>query len=400
MYNIYSFFSLYANIDGFIPNNKEYNNKQKNELDEWILSELNTLILKVNRYYEDYEPTKVCRSISEFVQEKLSNWYVRLNRRRFWKGEYGSDKNSAYQTLYDSLITITKISAPIAPFYMDHLYGDLIESFPDQKNPESVHLTDFPSANKNKIDLTLQKRINKARVITSLALSLRKKEQIKVRQPLKRIMIPVNTKKERQDIVSIEKQLKSEINVKEIKIINGNSGILVKQIKPNFKILGPRFGKEIKQISLLTDKMTPKDIFNLEQNGEIELVINEKKIKLARSDFEISSKDIEGWLVAHSNALTVALDITLTKTLIEEGIAREFVNRVQNYRKDLGLEVTDTIQICITPNNILNQVLISFKKYIQDETLAESITTTDKKDTGVNLEFDKVKTFLMIKKIY
>jgi isoleucyl-tRNA synthetase len=400
VYNIYSFFSLYANIDGFIPNNKKYNDKQKNELDEWILSELNTLILEVNRYYEDYEPTKVCRSISEFVQEKLSNWYVRLNRRRFWKGEYGSDKNSAYQTLFDCLITITKISAPIAPFYMDHLYGDLIESFPDQKNPVSVHLTDFPSANENKIDLTLQKRINKARVITSLALSLRKKEQIKVRQPLKKIMIPVNTKKEHQDIVSIEKQLKSEINVKEIKIINGNSGILVKQIKPNFKILGPRFGKEIKQISLLTSKMTPKDIFNLEQNGEIELVINEKKIKLARSDFEISSKDIEGWLVAHSNALTVALDITLTKTLIEEGIAREFVNRVQNYRKDLGLEVTDTIQICTTSDNILNQVLISFKKYIQEETLAESITITNKQDTGINLEFDKVKTFLMIKKIY
>ena len=399
LYNIYSFFSLYANIDGFIPNNIMYQDKQKNELDNWILSELNSLIIEAESYYDDYEPTKVCRSISEFVQEKLSNWYVRLSRRRFWKGEFGSDKNSAYQTLYNCLITITKLSAPIAPFYMDHLYINLTKNFPKQKHPKSVHLTDFPSANKNKIDLTLQDRINKARVITSLALSLRKKERIKVRQPLKRIMIPINTEKERQDIISIEKQLKSEINVKEIEIISGNSGILVKQIKPNFKILGPRYGKEIKDISLSISKMRSKDISKLEQNGEIELIINEKKVKLAHSDFEISSKDIEGWSVAHSNTLTVALDITLTKTLIEEGIAREFVNRVQNFRKNLGLEVTDIIHIYVTPDPILNQVLISFKKYIQDETLAKSLTTSNKKGTGIDLEFDKVKTFLMIKKI-
>ena len=399
LYNIYSFFSLYANIDGFIPNNIESQVKQKNELDNWIISELNSLIIQVENYYNDYEPTKVCRSISEFVQEKLSNWYVRLSRRRFWKGEFGSDKNSAYQTLYKCLITITKLSAPIAPFYMDHLYINLTKNFPKQKYPESVHLTDFPTANKNKIDLTLQNRINKARVITSLALSLRKKEQIKVRQPLKKIMIPVNTEKERQDIISIEKQLKSEINVKEIEIITGDSGILVKQIKPNFKILGPRFGKEIKEISLSTSKMTSEEIYKLEQNGEIELRINQKKVKLARSDFEINSKDIEGCLVAHSNSLTVALDITLTKTLIEEGIAREFINRVQNFRKVLGLEVTDNIKIYVTSDPILNQVLISFKKYIQDETLAKSVTTTNKKDAGIDLEFDKVKTFLMIKKI-
>ncbi len=399
LYNIYSFFSLYANIDGFIPNNIESQDKQKNELDNWIISELNSLIIQVENYYNDYEPTKVCRSISEFVQEKLSNWYVRLSRRRFWKGEFGSDKNSAYQTLYKCLITISKLSAPIAPFYMDHLYINLTKNFPKQKYPESVHLTDFPTANKNKIDLTLQNRINKARVITSLALSLRKKEQIKVRQPLKKIMVPVNTEKERQDIISIEKQLKSEINVKEIEIITGDSGILVKQIKPNFKILGPRFGKEINEISLSTSKMTSEEIYKLEQNGEIELRINQKKVKLARSDFEISSKDIEGCLVAHSNSLTVALDITLTKTLIEEGIAREFINRVQNFRKVLGLEVTDNIEIYVTSDPILNQVLISFKKYIQDETLAKSVTTTNKKDAGIDLEFDKVKTFLMIKKI-
>ena len=398
LHNTYSFFSLYANIDGFTPEKSMNDKKQKNELDNWIISELNSLILEVESYYEDYEPTKVCRSISEFVQEKLSNWYVRLNRRRFWKGQYGEDKNSAYQTLYDCLISITMLSAPISPFFMERLYRDLTINFPNMKYPKSVHLTDFPRFDKNKIDLTLQKRINKARIITSLALSLRKKEQIKVRQPLKRIMIPVNSEKERNDILSIEEQLKSEINVKEIEVIDGDSGILVKQIKPNFKILGPRFGKDIKHITSFTNQMTSDDITKLEQNGRIELKFNEKKVNLACSDFEISSKDISGWIVARSNMITVALDITLTQTLIDEGIAREFVNKIQNYRKDLGLEVTDTIKIFVTPDPILNQVIMSFKKYIQEETLAKSITG-DENIKGLDLEFDKIKTSLMIKKI-
>ena len=225
---------MYANIDGFVPNKKIKTQKNRNELDNWILSELNSLIIEVEKCYEEYEPTRVCRAISDFVQEKLSNWYIRLNRRRFWKGTLGEDKIIAYQTLYECLITITKLSAPIAPFYMDNLYRDLtIMSI--ESNCKSVHLSNFPSYNKAHINESLQNRINKARIITSLALSLRKKEQIKVRQPLKKIMIPVDSEKQRQDILSIKNQLKSEINVKEIEVIDDSSGILIKQIKPNFK---------------------------------------------------------------------------------------------------------------------------------------------------------------------
>ncbi len=397
LYNTYSFFSLYANIDGFLPNQKIIENDKRNELDNWILSELNSLILDVENYYERYEPTKVCRSISEFVQEKLSNWYVRLSRRRFWKGSYGLDKIAAYQTLYDCLVTISKLAAPIAPFYMDHLFRDLTK-ITGVLNPISVHLSDFPSADKSMINEILQERINKARIITSLALSLRKKEQIKVRQPLQKIMIPVNSKKERQDLYLIENQLKSEINVKEVDLIDNSSELLVKEIKPNFKLLGPRFGKDIKLIVSLINQMNTDEIIELEQNGEIQLKFNKKNITLARNDVEISSKDIEGWLVAHGNGITVALDIKLNDKLINEGLAREFINRVQNHRKDLELDVTDTIEIFITNNSILDKTISSFKKYIKDETLASSINIVDKVHGGIKLEFNKINISLLIKK--
>ena len=398
LYNTYSFFSLYANIDGFIPNKTIINPENRNELDNWILSELNSLIVEVEKYYEEFEPTRVCRSISDFVQEKLSNWYIRLSRRRFWKGEYGEDKIIAYQTLYECLLTIAKLSAPIAPFYMDHLYRDLtIMSI--ESNDMSVHLSDFPSSKMDIINVALQNRINKARIITSLALSLRKKEQIKVRQPLKKIIIPVNTKKELQDILSIENQLKSEINVKEVEVIDDSSGILVKEIRPNFKLLGPRFGKDLKIITSLINKMTSTEIDELEQNGEIQLKVNEKNIKLVLRDVEISSKDIEGCLVAHGNGISVALDISLNDNLINEGIAREFINRVQNYRKDKGLEVTDMIDIYITKNSILDKAIGSFKKYIKDETLAKSINFVDNITDGIMLEFENISINLLIKKI-
>jgi isoleucyl-tRNA synthetase len=398
LYNIYSFFSLYANIDGFVPNKKIISPKNRDELDNWILSELNSLIIEVERYYEEYEPTKVCRAISDFVQEKLSNWYVRLNRRRFWKGTLGEDKIIAYQTLYECLITITKLSAPIAPFYMDHLYRDLTKMLIDS-NHKSVHLSDFPSYNKDHINENLQNRINKARIITSLALSLRKKEQIKVRQPLKKIMIPVDSDKQRQDILSIKNQLKSEINIKDVKIIDDSSGILVKQIKPNFKVLGPRFGKDLKLITALINEMNKNQVNELEQNGEIHIKVNEKNIKLVRSDVEISSKDIEGWLVAHGNGISVALDISLNDNLVDEGIAREFINRIQNYRKNLDLEVTDIIEISITNDPILNRAIDSFKKYIKDETLAKSINIVEQIQDGIKLEFDTINIDLFIKKI-
>ena len=397
LYNTYSFFSLYANIDGFIPGKEIIETHKKDELDNWIISELNTLILNVENHYDQYEPTKVCRSISDFVQEKLSNWYIRLSRRRFWKGSYGEDKIIAYETLYECLITISKLAAPIAPFYMDHLYKDLTKAT-SELDYASVHLSDFPSADKTKINKVLQDRINKARVITSLALSLRKKEQIKVRQPLQKIMIPVNSEKERQDIFSIETQLKSEINVKEIEFIDDSSGVLVKKIKPNFKLLGPRFGKDIKIISALISKMNSKEIIELEQNGEIHLKVNKKKVKLVLGDVEISSTDIEGFLVAHGSGVTVALDISLNDELIDEGIARELINRIQNYRKDLGLEVTDIIEIFITKNSILNKAIVSFKKYIEDETLAKSINLVDKVQDGIKLEFDKINISILIKK--
>ena len=398
LYNIYSFFSLYANIDGFVPNKKIISPKNRDELDNWILSELNSLIIEVERYYEEYEPTRVCRAISDFVQEKLSNWYVRLNRRRFWKGTFGEDKIIAYQTLYECLITITKLSAPIAPFYMDHLYRDLTKMLIDS-NHKSVHLSDFPSYNKDHINENLQNRINKARIITSLALSLRKKEQIKVRQPLKKIMIPVDSDKQRQDILSIKNQLKSEINIKDVKIIDDSSGILVKQIKPNFKVLGPRFGKDLKLIAALINEMNNNQINELEQNGEIHIKVNEKNIKLVRSDVEISSKDIEGWLVAHGSGISVALDISLNDNLVDEGIAREFINRIQNYRKNLDLEVTDIIEISITNDPILNRAIDSFKKYIKDETLAKSINIVEQIQDGIKLEFDTMNIDFFIKKI-
>jgi isoleucyl-tRNA synthetase len=279
---------------------------------------------------------------------------------------------------------------------MDHLFRDLTKM---NAGLISVHLTDFPSSDKSMIFPKLQNKVNRARVITSLALSLRKKEQIKVRQPLKTIMIPVNSEYERQELISIENQLKSEINIKELKIIDNSSGILVKTIKPNFKVLGPRYGKDIKSIAKSIDLMNSDEINELEQNGEILIKFNEKNIKLVANDVEISSKDIEGWLVANGSGVTVALDVSLDEELIREGIAREFVNRVQNYRKDLGLDVTDKIQIFISNNSTLNKAISNFKQYIKNETLAESISLINQTQDGIELEFDKIKISVLIKKI-
>ncbi|MBN09058.1 MAG: isoleucine--tRNA ligase [Flavobacteriaceae bacterium] len=398
LYNTYSFFSLYANIDGFSPDEKQILITKRDELDNWILSELNTLIKDVENSYENYEPTKAARFISDFVQEKLSNWYVRLSRRKFWKGAYGNEKLAAYQTLYECLITLTKLAAPIAPFYMDHLYIDLTKSS-KEKLPISVHLTDFPVANESLINLALQKRINSARTISSLALSLRKKEQIKVRQPLRKLLVPVKSKKEITTIKLIEDQLKSEINVKEIEILDNTSALLIKEIRPNYKILGPKFGKELKNIGKAIQKMSSKQIQLLEDTGEFELIINKKSIKLARPDVEISSKDIEGWLVAYGDGHTVALDIRLDNNLIEEGIAREFVNRVQNQRKDIGLEVIDKIEIVIENDSVLYNVIKTYKDYIKNETLASSIKFADIVDGGIKLSFDKINSRVFIKKI-
>ena len=394
LYNTYSFFTLYANIDRFNPEKEvtiPYN--QRPELDQWILSELNSLIKGVDAAYDDYEPTKASRAISDFVQEKLSNWYVRLCRRRFWKGDYGQDKISAYQTLHECLITVCKLAAPVAPFYMDHLYQDLT------LNTESVHLTDFPKIKKELIQTELEQQINTARAITSLALSLRKKEQIKVRQPLHKILVPVKNNAERKRIEKISLQLKREINIKEVELLDEANDLLVKEIKPNFKALGPRFGKDIKSVTQAIKELSKEQIQQLEYDKNIALDINGKKIQIKETDVEVLFKDIEGWQVAQSDGLTVALDMTLTPELIKEGLARELVNRIQNHRKESGLEVTDKIEVFLKENAKLEAAVSENKSYILSETLATSLIFKANVEQGFPLEFDTIKSIIQIKKL-
>jgi isoleucyl-tRNA synthetase len=396
LYNTFSFFSLYANIDKFNPSEEDIIPlKKRAELDQWILSELHSLIQSVDNAFEDYEPTKACRFISDFVQEKLSNWYVRLCRRRFWKGEYGQDKIAAYQTLYECLKTISQLSAPISPFYMDRLYQDLTN-----EPQKSIHLTDFPRANPSFINTELEDQINTARNLTSLALSLRKKEQIKVRQPLQKIIIPVKNQKERSKIEKIVNQLKMEINIKEVELLNDANALLVKDIRPNFKTLGPRYGSELKDIVKLISQLSPKQINEIEENKQLKVKFNEKNIILESSDVEVFFKDIEGWQVAQGAGMTVALDMSLSPELKKEGIARELVNRVQNHRKDSGLEVTDKIDIFIKNEPKLEAAVLENKTYIISETLAENLYFRPKIEEGNILEFEDIKTEICIKKIF
>ena len=397
LYNTYSFFSLYANLDNFTYSEKDIPLIERPEIDRWILSELHTLTKKVDDYYTDYEPTKATRAISYFVQENLSNWYVRLSRRRYWKQSMGVDKLSAYQTLYTCLVTIAKLSAPVAPFFMDRLYKDLNEV--THKEPfNSVHLSDFPQADDRFIDTTLEHRMQKAQTITSLVLSLRQKEKIKVRQPLQKIMIPVLDEAQRKEIVSVANLIKSEVNVKEIDLIDEDSGILVKQIKPDFKKLGPRFGKDMKAIAQLISEFDQEKIKKLEKEGEIDIEINQKSTKLSLDDVLITPQDIEGWLVAGNSDITVALDITLNPELLNEGIARELVNRIQNLRKDSGFEVTDRIDVTIQEDEKLKKAVTKNEDYIKRETLSKTITFADHVNNGTEIAFDDIKTKLLIKK--
>lgn len=397
LYNTYSFFSLYANLDGFKYSEVEIPNTEKPEIDRWVLSELNTLIAEVDAFYADYEPTKATRAISYFVQENLSNWFVRLSRRRYWKGEYAPDKISAYQTLYTCLETVAKLSAPVAPFYMDRLYKDLA-AVAQKETFESVHLANFPVSNPALIDKALEHRMQKAQTIASLVLSLRAKEKIKVRQPLQRIMIPVLDDTERQEILSVQDLIKSEVNVKEIELLGDASGILVKTIKPNFKVLGPRFGKDMKVIAQKVSQMTAEDIVVVEKEGKITIDINGKSVTLSANEVEITSQDIEGWLVASSGSLTVALDVTLTGTLRNEGVARELVNRIQNLRKDSGFEVTDKIDVKIQKDGKVEQAVQENLEYIKSETLTASLDLAGQVENGIDIAFDDVVTKLSIKK--
>ena len=398
LYNTYSFFILYTNIDEFSYAEQDIALNDRPELDRWILSELHTLIAKVDKFYEAYEPTRAARAISEFTQEYLSNWYVRLSRRRFWKGDYQTDKISAYQTLYTCMVTIAKLSAPIAPFFSDRLYQDL-NSVTQKEPSESIHLSDFPKFDPSFVDQRLERKMESAQIISSLVLSLRAKEKIKVRQPLQKIMIPIGSQQQKEEILAVAGLIKHEVNIKEIQLIEDASDILIKQIKPNFKALGPKFGKEMRFIAAEVQNFTQEDIHKIEKEGEISICINEKYITLGLEDVEISSKDIEGWLVANEGSLTVALDVTITDELHKEGIARELVNRIQNARKDVGLEVTDKIKLSILEDQNLQAAIIENKEYIMSETLTLELVFIDELTNGTVVEFDTIKSKILIQKI-
>jgi len=401
LYNTYNFFALYANIDGFSYKEDEIPINERPEIDRWILSELNTLIKNTDEAYADYEPTKSGRLIQDFVDEYLSNWYVRLCRRRFWKGDYSIDKISAYQTLYKCLLTIAQLSSPIAPFFMDRLFTDL-NKVTNQIKAESIHLTDFPDANEMWIDKDLEERMQLAQQITSMVLSLRKKTNLRVRQPLNKIMLPVSNDRFKQQVQAVENLILSEVNIKEIEYLSDSAGILVKKIKPNFKTLGPKYGKLMKQIAAEVAGFTQNDIANIETNGVYHFKVGDENVELLLTDVDIITEDIQGWVVANSGTLTVALDITLTEKLIEEGLARELVNRIQNLRKDLNFEVTDKIKVEIEKNNAIISSLNNNFSYICSETLTESLTQVDKILNGNRVELeltDEVKIYIAISRL-
>ena len=398
LYNVYSFFALYANIDNFIFDEKELSLNERPELDRWIISELNSLISEVDGHYSNYEPTKAARAISDFVQLYLSNWYVRLSRRRFWKGSYSQDKISAYQTLYKCLKDIAIISSPIAPFFMDRLYKDLVNCT-GKDVLDSVHHENFPVYNESNINPRLQQKIRKAQTICSLALSLRKKEKIKVRQPLSKIMIPYLNDLEKKEIVEISDLIKSEVNIKEVELISNSSGILIKKVKPNFKTLGPKLGKKLSKAVEKIKNLNESDINKIENNQSVSIKLDEEVIALEAIDLEIISEDIDGWLVASEKGITVALDIKLDQKLINEGICRELINKIQNLRKDSGLQVTDKIYLKIQKDIILEKAIFENQNYIISETLAEKLEFSNSLDNGIEIKFDNINSKLHLTKI-
>ena len=397
LYNTYSFFSLYANIDGFKHQESLVPLADRPEIDRWILSELQSLIIFVDQAYEDYEPTKAARAISDFVQENLSNWYVRLCRRRFWKGDYSTDKIAAYQTLYQCMVTVSKLMAPIAPFFADQLFKDL-NATTGLENAESVHLTDFPISDAYMIDEALEQRMQMAQTISSLVLSIRKKDMLKVRQPLQKIIVPVLDLNQKTQIEAVADLIKAEVNVKEVEILADSSNLFVKQIKPNFRTLGPKFGKDMGLIGKIITAFSQEDIAQIEKNNSINVDLNGVATDLSIDDVEISTKDIPGWKVASASGLTVALDITLNEALINEGIARELVNRIQNIRKESGFEVTDKVNITIQNSSGLAKAIADNLDYIQNETLTKNLQFVDVLADGVAVEFDEINTKIHLSK--
>lgn len=389
LHNTYSFFALYANLDNFTFAEEEVPLERRTESDRWIISRLNSLVASVDASFADYDPTKATRAIQEFVTDDLSNWYVRLNRKRFWKGEYNQDKMAAYQTLYTCLETISLLAAPVAPFYMDQLFQDL-NKVSGKNQVASVHLAYFPKVNEAAIDAELEERMQLAQTVSSLVHSLRKKETIKVRQPLSRILIPVLQDKTRIQIEAVADLILSEVNVKKIEYIDDTSGVLVKKIKPNFKRLGQVFGPRLKEVAAFIQTMGQEDIARLEREGTYTFALNGEQVTLTPEDVDILSEDIPGWLVASEGKLTVALDITLTEALKQEGIARDLVNRIQNLRKDTGLEVQDKIKLSFQNNHPeVNEAIQSFDQYIREETQATQIQMAEMIADGTTLEIDE-----------
>ncbi|WP_339607855.1 isoleucine--tRNA ligase, partial [uncultured Roseivirga sp.] len=387
--NTYAFFALYANLDGFTFEDAEIPLNERPESDRWILSRLNSLIKEVDQAYNDYEPTRASRMIMDFVTDEVSNWYVRLNRKRFWKGDYDQGKKAAYQTLYTCLVSVAKLAAPVAPFYMDRLYQDL-NAVSGKENFESVHLSDFPEANEACINADLEAQMILAQTISSLTHSIRKKEKIKVRQPLTKVMVPVLDEKTKQYIEAVQDLIMTEVNVKAVEYIDDASGILVKKVKPNFRTLGKKFGPQMKLVAAAIGQWTKTEIAEIEKNGSINISLDGEPASLLLEDVEISSEDIPGWSVASEGKVTVALDISITDELRAEGIARDFVNRIQNLRKDMGLDVQDKINIQVAKNEaLINEALTANAAYVCEETQALSLNVVESISDAQSVEIDE-----------
>ena len=387
LYNTYSFFALYANVDGFTYAEKDVPVAERPEIDRWILSLLNSLIKQVDDCLNDYEPTKAGRLITDFVNDNLSNWYVRLNRKRFWGSAMSADKLSAYQTLYVCLETVAKLMAPIAPFYADRLYMDLV-GVTGRDNVVSVHLAKFPVADESLIDRELEARMQMAQDVTSMVLALRRKVNIKVRQPLQCIMVPVVDEEQKRHIEAVKELILNEVNVKELKFVDGAEGVLVKKVKCDFKKLGPKFGKQMKAVAAAVAGMSQEAIAEFERNGSYTFDIDGTQAVVAVSDVEIYSEDIPGWLVANEGRLTVALEVTVTEGLRREGIARELVNRIQNIRKSSGFEITDKIKVVLSKNSLTDDAVNEYNTYICNQVLAASLTLADEVSEATELELD------------
>ena len=388
LYNTYSFFALYANVDGYVPSAATTLQQNRPEIDRWILSCLNTLIKKVTVEMDNFDPTRAGRMIDTFVNDDLSNWYVRLNRKRFWGKDMSDDKRSAYDTLYTCLMTVAKLLAPFAPFYADQLYRDL----GGQKTSE--HLDTFPVADETAIDKELEARMEMAQKITSMVLALRRKVNIKVRQPLQSIMVPAS-EEQRKHIEAVKQLIMHEVNVKELKFVEGQ-GILVKKVKCNFRTMGKKFGKMMKAVAAAMDTLSQEQIALLETQGAIAVMAGDQEVTVEVADVEIISEDIPGWLVANEGNLTVALEVELNDELRNEGMAREIVNRIQNMRKENGFEITDRINVTIAPNEQVEKAVNAFSDYLKTQVLADNIMLAA--NDGQEVEFDEFKLNIKITK--